>query len=754
MFEQRQEQRLRLLLSAPAVIILALAAFAMLTAKDPGRFPREGFFDLILRLAPRPAAEAPSTATILIDDESAERLGPWPWPRSAYAGLIDAAEAAGAQSVTLTISVAGEDPLSPDVLVRRWLNDSAIASTGDPLAALALLPSNDLILARAIAGGRVGIGVADRLRSADRPVRWGRVSEDRPPWLRIADQTQAIALPAVIGTQTLTTEIEESTQAVVAGLPQDPDGVVRRSAPLYAVGDRPAPAAGLAALAIAGQPVGLDLSRHAISARGRAPVSITVGDHPSLPLDNRGEVRLWLPQAINVQAVPAWRVYDDPQTWTRPFKGKHVFIGETQSDLGTQRTARGVLPTAEIHALYTEQILQGAAPRRVNWAGFTEGFATLLVGTAAVLAVIFLPAILASTLTIGLILISFAVPFFLFRQTGMLFDPTPGVMAAAFGPLAVGATMLTNMVVRDDALRGAFHGALPQKAMRRVQSQGGQKLLKGVHRDVTVLSCSFELPPKLIERFAGRPRDFMLFRASANDRLRRTILEHEGTVDYGEDGRRLGYWNVPLAEDKHIELACSCALRMLDDVSSMSQQVSESHHVSRGGALKELADGRIEIGISTGPCFAGPAGLGGRNRYAALGEPVRFAGRLRGRSALYGPAIITDANVFDTLRHHYAFLDLDYVRQHPEAQAETIYGLVGNPFLKASKTFRQLADIQRDLLSAWRAQDIKTAMRHLQQLRGIPGVPQTYVELFEKRLLAARVSSPRQTQDVSEVLSL
>ncbi|MEO0700205.1 MAG: CHASE2 domain-containing protein, partial [Pseudomonadota bacterium] len=315
MFEQRQEQRLRLLLLSPAVVVLLIAGAGLLTADAVGRSPREFFFDVLTRLAPRPPVEDSMTATILIDEESAERLGAWPWPRSAYAGIIDAAEAAGAASVTLTVPVSGEDPLSPDVLVRRWLTVPSAAQQGDPLAAISLLPSNDLVLARAVAGGDIGLGVAGRVEPAGRPVRWARIDRNQASWLNI-EGSLAAALPAVLGNQELSTELDESGVPVVVGLPRDPDGVVRRAAPIYAVGDRPTANAGLAALSAAGRPVQLELEQNAISTSGRPPAALKIDENEAIPLDRRGELRLLWPQVISVSTIPAWRVLDDPETWT------------------------------------------------------------------------------------------------------------------------------------------------------------------------------------------------------------------------------------------------------------------------------------------------------------------------------------------------------------------------------------------------------------------------------------------------------
>lgn len=753
MFEQRQEQRLRLLLLSPALILVVIAGYTVLTAGNPGSAPREAMFDWMLRLAPRPVAEEPaSVATILIDEDSEDRLGSWPWPRSAYARIIDAAEEAGAASITLTTSVAGDDPLSPDVLAQRWLQNVDGGSLNE-VAALSVLPSNDLVLARAIAGGPVALSLSDEVPSTSQAVRWSRVSATEHDWLSIdGSQLDYIAFPSLTSRKTLSTELREARLAAVGGLPADRDGTVRRFAPIYQGPELVGAIGGAAALAAAGEPLILTPTATAISNAGNLPATFRIGSNPAITLDNRAELRLWMPQVLDVPTVPAWRVIDEPETWTNALRGAHVFIGETVSSSGIVRTGRGDLPRAQVQALIAQQLQSGLAPARPGWTRYAEAFGTLLAGGLAALSVIYLPAALSLATTLTLALLSFMTTFLVFRTTGLLFDPTPGILASLAGPFAVGATILGNMAFRDDAVRGAFHGALPQKAMRKLQAHGGTKLLQGVHREVTVLSCAFQLPPALIRQFEDNPRDYVLFKASANDRLRKTILEHDGTVDYGEDGRLLGYWNAPLDTPKHIEQACACALKMLDDVSEMSQQVTESHHVGRGGAFEELADGRIEIGISTGSCFAGPVGLGGRNRYAALGFPVSFAGRLRARSELYGPAILTDARVHEALRHHYAFLDLDHVRRDAQSDPEMIYGLVGNPFLKASKSFRTLSELQRELVASWKERDFTAATRALQKLRGVPGVPQPYVELFEERIMTARLHGARRASDQAEIL--
>ena len=756
MIEQRLQQRLRLLLAAPAAIVLLVAALAVTTARAPGVQPREAVFDLFSRLSPRPAA-APRAAVIDIDEESTQRLGPWPWPRTALAELVTAAEEAGASSVVLAVPVEGPDPLSPEVVGRYWLD----GQRGDQAAAraVAALPSNDVALAGAASGLPTGLGVARAVPATDRSPSWVRADAAPVSWLSFTGREGTgregggfLALPAATPRAPLSAGLSAAGTPVVIGLPADADGVVRRTPLLWAVDGQPTPAAGAAPLAFGGQ-VLVAPRRGSLRVGGTPPAALGAGD-AVLPLDHRAEARLWWPADTDVATVPAWRALTGGAQWTRQLSGKIVIIGATAAAEAPVSTARGPMTLAQAHALLADQALAGSVPVRPGWAGPAEAFAALLFGALAVAAAVFAPALIAALFTLLIAVAGGVAAYVVFRGTGLLIDPVPLAAAMAGGQSGVVAMVLGDMMLRDDAVRGAFHGALPPATMTKVQSRGGAALLRGVRRDVTVLSCSLRLPARVVARFESRPDDFVRFQASANDALRRAILAHEGTVDAGENGQLLGYWNVPEGSANHIEHACACALRMVDDVVALSENVQAAALSGEASVDAGFADGMLEIGLASGPAFAGPVGIGSRNRYAVLGDPVSLATRLRARSPLYGPAIITDDRVFDALRHHYAFLDLDLVRLDGSDEVRGVYGLVGNPFLKASKAFRTLADTQRELLLSWKAGELDAVTRQLQRLRALPGVTEPYVALFEARLAEARARprSPRESWHPETVL--
>lgn len=736
MLEQRLQQRLRLVLIPPAILVVLISVAALAFGHVNGLQPRESLFDLFLRTAPRETRAEPVSAIVDIDEASVAALGPWPWPRTALAQLVTAAGDAGARAVVVTVPAEGDDPLSPEVFSRFLGTDPTAEQAAD---ALSLLPTNNAALAAAGRSADTAISVGP---SPAPLTDWARADVGTTPWMVPPAGTfvDFISLPAAPVREEPYGGFRDTALLSVASVPADADGTVRRIPLLWSLDGQPAPAAGFAPFALTDDPLVVEINRSRLRAGGPPPRTLQFREGGTIPLGARADVRLWLPSDPALPTIPAWRVLEGGEPWTGPLAGKVVFIGESVSERSHVKTARGEVPLAQAHALLTEQLLTGV-PVRPGWAPLVEAGTALSLGLLAVGAAIFLRPLFATLMAVGTPVVTTVVFYLVFAQTELLLDPTPVAAASFGGPLLIFALVIGNILVRDDALRGAFHGALPPDTMGKLQTRTGGRLLRGVRRDVTVLSCGLRLPPRILERFENRPDDFIRFTAAANDSLRRTILAHDGTVDYGEDGRLLGYWNVPEQRKHSVEKACACALKMLDGMNALSEDLETAAYA--GGTVSGrldpgFAEASVEIGLAVSPCFAGPVGRGNRNRYAVIGEAVKIAAALRQRASRYGPAIITDDVIFDALRHHYAFLDLDVVRLTPDDAPRTVYGLVGNPFLKASKSFRQLADIQRDLVLSWRSGDIAQTTVQLQRLRGMPGVPDVYVEMFDERIKLAR----------------
>src|ERR1051325_512422 len=92
-----------------AALWISLAAVVAVTAflaGGAGAAVERPVRDAALRLLPREAAQA--TVIVAIDEGSIHDLGPWPWPRTMLARLVDRAADAHAKGVVLDILLAEE----------------------------------------------------------------------------------------------------------------------------------------------------------------------------------------------------------------------------------------------------------------------------------------------------------------------------------------------------------------------------------------------------------------------------------------------------------------------------------------------------------------------------------------------------------------------------------------------------------------------------------------------------------------------
>ena len=97
-----------------------------------------------------------------IDQKSLLALGQWPWPRTLLARLVRIIHRAEPAAIGINILMPEADALSPErLLAQAQVEDATLA------AALRALPSNDAVLARALAVAPAVLVVAGTAR-ADR----------------------------------------------------------------------------------------------------------------------------------------------------------------------------------------------------------------------------------------------------------------------------------------------------------------------------------------------------------------------------------------------------------------------------------------------------------------------------------------------------------------------------------------------------------------------------------------------------------
>ncbi|HXA95954.1 MAG TPA: CHASE2 domain-containing protein [Candidatus Dormibacteraeota bacterium] len=137
------------------LLLLAVLVVLVWLPETPGlQVLRLACFDTYQSRAPR-VRRSDSVVIVAIDDESLKRLGQWPWPRTRLARLVSRISDAHPAAIGLDILMPEYDRLSPGRLGE--LVEGLDADLAQKLAAMA---SNDAVLARALRGRPVVLGVA------------------------------------------------------------------------------------------------------------------------------------------------------------------------------------------------------------------------------------------------------------------------------------------------------------------------------------------------------------------------------------------------------------------------------------------------------------------------------------------------------------------------------------------------------------------------------------------------------------------
>lgn len=708
-------------------MIAVMAALALMTlanadARHGGA--REHLFDLYERLFPANVSATSPFHIVEIDRESIDKIGPWPWPRSLAAELVDASAAAGAKGVIYLEPIDRADPLSPETISEFWLAGARDERLGQQLA---LLPSTDRMLAEAMAQTSAAVAINGGGSTRDFSKLTVERADANAARTIAGDRTQYFGVPSARLATPINANLAAAAALTVNALPADDDGIVRSAALLWTAGGELAPLAALEAarMASGAEKIIVVPDASAVTSVGKSPSAIRVGSR-AFDVSSMGSTRIYFPRRIDTAKTAAWKVIDKASSLGQ-LKDKVVLIGLSDAIGPSVKTARGDLSLPEAQALIARQISDGALTARPLWAGYLEALAVMLLGAAAIMwsqRLDFWKAVgvaaFASALLVAISLIAFA-------SARFLFDPLAPSLALFLGALTVAGGRSLGGALKDDNVRGAFKDALPETTMKKVREEGAAEVLEGSLRPVTVLACSLSFVDDDIARLAESPGEVTNLIALGCVHLKKAVIEAGGAADQAEGGRVFAYFNAPLENADHIRDACSAALRLVESMDKINTELENTPRLK--GVQLHLA-----IGVSTGECYVGPMGHGRNNRYSAVGKPVELAAFLSRQAPSYGPAIICDETVARKTNHHFAFLELDRLKAADGERPFNIFALVGNPFIKSSKSFRTLEEAHRAMLTAYREGDWLEARVNLNKARQSPGARIALFDLYETRI--------------------
>jgi CHASE2 domain-containing sensor protein len=346
---------------------LLVIAWLLLMVIDAGaqQWLRAQLFDGYQRVLPRDRASQPAMV-VEIDERSLATYGQWPWPRRHVGELVERIAQLQPVAIGLDVLFAEPDRLSP----RRIIES---VPDLDPRLArqVARLPDNDQLLAAALRGKPVVLGVAgeDGAAADARPVKTA-------PVLLRGEIGGVLRIPQFAGV----VRPQPVLEAAAAGqglLNNAAEGVVRRVSLVGRLGDQVLPNLEIEMLRLA---AGAPVVRATVDAEGVRSIEIA---GRSVPTEADGSV--WLrygrhDPARHLSAADVMAGTVDPEV----LRDKFVLVGITGLGLVDQppiplgNRVAGV----EIRAQLIENIFDRTFLRRPDWIRYVEAGLFLLLAAA------------------------------------------------------------------------------------------------------------------------------------------------------------------------------------------------------------------------------------------------------------------------------------------------------------------------------------------------------------------------------------
>jgi adenylate cyclase len=434
-----------------ALVLLAALSLFLLFAPAADTL-RHVVFDSYQRIFPLPRTTQP-VAVVVIDEDAIAHYGQWPWPRTRVAELIRRISEHQPASIGLDLFFSEPDRFSPAAIAAEMpILPSSLAK------ALQALPSNDEVLAQAIKGRNVVLGIG---ATSYVDPRFPGSPRAAPVVISGERHANIKSWPGYVGSL----EVIDAAAAGHGLMNSGPQDQVVRIVPLVQrVQGVVMPSLGVEALRVAAG-AGMRLAD--------APGGLLQLTFAEVSATMQEDGTTWLrygkhdgDRMVSAYEILAGKV--DPER----LRHKVVLVGVTGLGvLDFKSTPLGeFIPGVEIHAQVVENLFNGVALARPALATWIEGLVFIAFGLVLTWFIPRLTALQGINLVVFLVLTLFAAGLIAFRIFHMLFDfawPALGTVAV-FGSVVVGTLSEAERqrrLLRDQAA----HMAGEVDAARRIQ---------------------------------------------------------------------------------------------------------------------------------------------------------------------------------------------------------------------------------------------------------------------------------------------
>ena len=637
---------MRIFTSIWMVIIFAVVLLGVrIDNSDTVKTLRYKTWDYFQQIHPRDII-SDSVTVVNITEKDLKTYGQWPWPRHIMAMLHAKIGDAGAILINYNILFAEPDRMSGvEYLKSMPMNNELREQLGtvlldtDAVFSTVLRESGRAVILMSVKNER---GV--ELPSTTQIIEKGNVK----PWLY---EYEGIVSP----TQKISAGVSGMGVNVTS---PEPDAVVRKMPVLIRINGKIYPSMLLENVRLLN-----GSKRIKVIAKEHGIDEVLVSKKAGIPVNHNAEMYINYADPNKYIQMSASEIFSDNFNENK-IKGRIVVVGMDAAGLSVLKyTPHGLTTDQMISAQALDTLLTGKHLLRIPQA---DTYEIIFMGLLGLLMIILIPRV-SVLFSVPLLLfvtggISYA-SFMAYTNKGFLIDPS---FAVLYIFLIWSHSTYNNFATQSrlrKQIKKQFEHYLDPGMVKKLQKDPSLLKLGGETRNMTFLFCDIRGFTPISEKYKGNPAGLTKLINRFLTRMTDVIIANGGTIDKFMGDCIMAFWNAPIENRKHRELAVKSALEMTVALKELNM------HLQAEG----LPQINIGIGINTGDALVGNMGSEQRFDYSVIGDAVNLASRLESSSKTLGKTIVIGEDTRHTIETAYPFDYIDSITVKGKTEEIKVY---------------------------------------------------------------------------------
>ena len=630
------------------VIVAAVMLGVRIDNGDTVKTIRYKTWDYFQQVHPRQII-SDSVTVVNISESDLKKYGQWPWPRHIMAMLHAKLGDAGAIIINYNILFAEPDRLSG----KQYLNSMPMPNDIRDQLAQVLLDTDGVFSMIIKESGNTVLMMSVKNEHDNILPRTTQIIEkgNVKPWIFEYEGVVPPLPKLTVGTAGIGVNVTSP----------EPDAIVRKLPILIKVKNKLYPSMLLENVRML-----YDSNRIKIIAKEHGIDEVLVKKNAGIPVNHFAEMYINYASPTSYVEMTADEVLQDSFNENK-VKGRVVIVGLDAAGLSVLKyTPHGLMTDQSVTAQAMDTILTGEFLYRIPNADFLE---ILFVGVLGLLLILVIPRV-SVLFSVPLLLfvtggISYA-SFVAYTNKGFLIDPS---FAVLFVFAIWSHSTFNNFAVQSrlrKQIKKQFEHYLDPGMVKKLQKDPSLLKLGGETRTMTFLFSDIRGFTPISEKYKGNPEGLTKLINRFLTRMTDVIIKNGGTIDKFMGDCIMAFWNAPLENKKHRELAVKTALQMQSELEMLNKDLENE-------GLPKI---NIGIGINTGEALVGNMGSEQRFDYSVIGDAVNLASRLESSSKTLGKTLVIGEETKNSVEKTFNFKYIDSITVKGKTEKIKVYTIL------------------------------------------------------------------------------